>query len=364
MSGQDFPTVLDSLKTLTSDLQRAHLAEVNLYKKEIETLKEILTTKEQDWLQEKRRLLEDNERINKLYERARDLVEKSNRRKRHHEESSVRSQPPAKKHRGDTSPLSRSYEEVFSNDDDDELNETIAPTTKSLENDVMSLEKKPTQKELKGSSTRETDLFDEIDSDSIPMITANDRTPPLINKKRASNANGATPPKLIDLVGDAENQESPNLPRSIITPSTKSKRLPLSKSPSNLGKSAQHVDDAIIALADAANSPPPTPHDPTPSKTPQFKYQEDRVYGKAERAKLPAYECSECAKFYDALYDGNKDNPERHRRIQHCGRHRTLFAAPSTPPGFWDIDFDSEDSKSKGNDQSPSHASNLDDSFF
>lgn len=66
----------------------------------------------------------------------------------------------------------------------------------------MSLEKKPTQKELKGSSTRETDLFDEIDSDSIPMITANDRTPPLINKKRASNANGATPPKLIDLVVD------------------------------------------------------------------------------------------------------------------------------------------------------------------
>lgn len=53
--GQDVPTFLDHLNTFTSELQRAHLAEVNVHKKEVERLKELLATKEQEWLQEKRK---------------------------------------------------------------------------------------------------------------------------------------------------------------------------------------------------------------------------------------------------------------------------------------------------------------------
>jgi len=40
---------------------------------------------------------------------------------------------------------------------------------------------------------------------------------------------------------------------------------------------------------------------------------------------------------------------ERKKRLQKCGRHRSLFTAPDTPPGFWDVDFPSQSKKAKDN---------------
>lgn len=62
------------------------------------------------------------------------------------------------------------------------------------------------------------------------------------------------------------------------------------------------------------------------------------VRKKDERAVLPGHECEECAKFYDAIREGGLDF-DRKLFVNNCSRHRSAYAAPDTPPHFWDLSF-------------------------
>ena len=95
--------------------------------------------------------------------------------------------------------------------------------------------------------------------------------------------------------------------------------------------------------------------DPTTKANKPFAHVEV-VRKKAERDLLPAHECSECEKvggkfnilstffltffpflqWYDAL---RGDGVDRSNLVNTCSRHKHLYARPSTPPHFWDMDF-------------------------
>ncbi|CAI5507821.1 unnamed protein product [Closterium sp. Naga37s-1] len=76
---------------------------------------------------------------------------------------------------------------------------------------------------------------------------------------------------------------------------------------------------------------------------PPYKYV-DVVRKKSDREALQAGECETCRKFYDAILDGDVDGVMVPRCEQHqeASRHRYRFAPPSTPPGFWNVGFDSD----------------------
>ncbi|GJP69984.1 hypothetical protein CLOP_g974 [Closterium sp. NIES-67] len=76
---------------------------------------------------------------------------------------------------------------------------------------------------------------------------------------------------------------------------------------------------------------------------PPFKYV-DVVRKKADREMLQAGECETCRKFYDAILEGDVQGVMAPRCEQHqvASRHRWRFAPPSTPPGYWNVGFDSD----------------------
>jgi len=84
------------------------------------------------------------------------------------------------------------------------------------------------------------------------------------------------------------------------------------------------------------SKPSPNPP-PQPSTT--FKYKEV-VRGEKRRA-LPAHDCEECKKFYDAICDGNSEF-NKSDLMKHCGRHRSKFTPDMTPEGFWEMSFTDE----------------------
>ena len=59
------------------------------------------------------------------------------------------------------------------------------------------------------------------------------------------------------------------------------------------------------------------------------------VRKQAERKKLNAYECHECANWFDSL---KLDEAERQKRLKNC-RHRLKYQPPNTPEHFWSIGF-------------------------
>jgi hypothetical protein len=71
--------------------------------------------------------------------------------------------------------------------------------------------------------------------------------------------------------------------------------------------------------------------DDSQSQQPTYAYQE-RVRSKAERQRLPTYDCPECRAFYANLNDSQIDPSE------YC-RHRARHPPPETPPDFWEVDF-------------------------
>jgi len=72
----------------------------------------------------------------------------------------------------------------------------------------------------------------------------------------------------------------------------------------------------------------------------KFKYQEV-VRNKEERAALPAFECDQCRKFYEALGEG----VDRNKMVQHCSRHRARDEVPDTPPDYWQMSFPSSETQ-------------------
>ncbi|GMI52774.1 hypothetical protein ScalyP_jg7264 [Parmales sp. scaly parma] len=60
-----------------------------------------------------------------------------------------------------------------------------------------------------------------------------------------------------------------------------------------------------------------------------------------KRRALPAHDCEECKKFYDAICDGNSEF-NKSDLMKHCGRHRSKFTPDMTPEGFWEMSFTDE----------------------
>jgi len=71
-----------------------------------------------------------------------------------------------------------------------------------------------------------------------------------------------------------------------------------------------------------------------------FKYQEEPIRKRKERELLKGRECEECAKFYDAIGDGQFQFDREHF-VNECSRHRQIHTPPQTPPHYWDVDFPS-----------------------
>ncbi|KAL6052943.1 DNA endonuclease rbbp8 [Balamuthia mandrillaris] len=73
------------------------------------------------------------------------------------------------------------------------------------------------------------------------------------------------------------------------------------------------------------------------------------VRKKAERELLPAHECEQCKKWYDAMAEakGGEDQQDRQHRVDACSRHKCLYAAPPTPPHYWDMGFPEDDTQEK-----------------
>jgi hypothetical protein len=68
---------------------------------------------------------------------------------------------------------------------------------------------------------------------------------------------------------------------------------------------------------------------------PSYKYAEV-VRGREARARLPAHDCPDCAKFFEAM-EGALDS--KAAAIALCSRHRAVHAPEATPQGFWDLSF-------------------------
>jgi BRCT domain type II-containing protein len=72
------------------------------------------------------------------------------------------------------------------------------------------------------------------------------------------------------------------------------------------------------------------------SEPPSFKYTEV-VRNKQQRENMPAHECQQCAKFYNALNEAAVG--ERSKMRQFCSRHRAHSSPQNTPEGYWNLDF-------------------------
>eukprot|EP01125_Pyxidicula_operculata_P007755 TRINITY_DN2628_c0_g1_i1.p1 TRINITY_DN2628_c0_g1~~TRINITY_DN2628_c0_g1_i1.p1 ORF type:complete len:455 (-),score=146.83 TRINITY_DN2628_c0_g1_i1:231-1595(-) len=100
--------------------------------------------------------------------------------------------------------------------------------------------------------------------------------------------------------------------------------------------STQNSSTQTTALSSQQISTPSSSS--TTNKT--FKYQEDPIRKKDERAKIKGRECEHCAKFYDAI-DADKIF-DRKKFVVESSRHKHLHSPPKTPPNFWDLDFPSQ----------------------
>ncbi|OII77561.1 hypothetical protein cand_017210 [Cryptosporidium andersoni] len=85
-----------------------------------------------------------------------------------------------------------------------------------------------------------------------------------------------------------------------------------------------------------------------------IKYRE---IGRVEnRCNLPAYECVECTKFYNAFDSDTKNKADTNKlyksfspiacshnmkesMLASSGKHRYLYAPTKSPPGYWDLDM-------------------------
>lgn len=80
---------------------------------------------------------------------------------------------------------------------------------------------------------------------------------------------------------------------------------------------------------------------PSPD-SPKYKYRRDALRKKADRQKLPGWECPTCVKFY--LDGKDKLTETQMELIRKCSRHRDKYPIYSnTPPGIWNPKFDSTD---------------------
>jgi len=75
-----------------------------------------------------------------------------------------------------------------------------------------------------------------------------------------------------------------------------------------------------------------------------YKYQEDPIRKKHERALLKGRECPHCEKFYEALNQGDHKF-DRSKFVAECSRHKEIHSPPQTPPGFWEPGFPSSQSQ-------------------
>ena len=91
----------------------------------------------------------------------------------------------------------------------------------------------------------------------------------------------------------------------------------------------------VVAAAAAAGAPEPAP--------PRFH---EVVRGKAERARMEAVDCPQCAAFFAGL----DLSPGAMRRCQaDCSRHRVQHqAAPGTQSSYWDMSFPEDRSDGGG----------------
>ncbi|ORZ11429.1 hypothetical protein BCR42DRAFT_99815 [Absidia repens] len=74
-----------------------------------------------------------------------------------------------------------------------------------------------------------------------------------------------------------------------------------------------------------------------PAPDSEFPYAEV-VRKKDERAKLHGVTCACCAKYFENSTSATAPGGVE-ERIQKYSRHRERYKQPSTPPGFWDLDF-------------------------
>jgi hypothetical protein len=124
-----------------------------------------------------------------------------------------------------------------------------------------------------------------------------------------------------------------------------------------------------------------TSSDAQPSK--KFRYVGEPVRKRDERAKLKGRECEQCRAFYDAIcvatgrapppddgnhhhhqhqhqHDADDDNGNAARQalIGAVSRHRDVCTPPpSTPKGFWDVDFSEAAVRSDESTQGATQAS-------
>jgi hypothetical protein len=81
-----------------------------------------------------------------------------------------------------------------------------------------------------------------------------------------------------------------------------------------------------------------------PPPRPSVEGERDVERRKAVRQEMPAFECVECKRYYDAaadVYGAQRRGPCNHAsdRAEAAGRHRGYEPA-YTPEGFWNLGFD------------------------
>ncbi|KAL0478575.1 hypothetical protein AKO1_008155 [Acrasis kona] len=72
------------------------------------------------------------------------------------------------------------------------------------------------------------------------------------------------------------------------------------------------------------------------SNKPDIKVQEV-IRKKSERRKLEAHECEDCKAFYDSIKGVFKNEADRKRVVQKCGRHRSDHVNSKTPDWYWSL---------------------------
>ncbi|KAI8848009.1 hypothetical protein BC829DRAFT_394854 [Chytridium lagenaria] len=106
-------------------------------------------------------------------------------------------------------------------------------------------------------------------------------------------------------------------------------------------QSFQHKREEVI-LVSSDNIEPRRPLDPTPQVAGE-KYSEV-IRNREERRKLHGVACPCCKDYYEAIGPvpqildlGQPARDSEH--VNNISRHRYKWLPPSTPPGFWDVEF-------------------------
>jgi hypothetical protein len=70
----------------------------------------------------------------------------------------------------------------------------------------------------------------------------------------------------------------------------------------------------------------------------------DVVRKKSLRDVLPGHTCLECRRYYDAMvFQGVVSTTCLDEMLQKCSRHKSKWAVPNTPDGFWDLSVHTPD---------------------